>query len=157
MMLAAESVTPAVAAVAVPLVLFGGWLLVSFGRQLLRIWSSRNWVETPRELLSFREVGVEDFSIEISYAYRVGAATHQSNCFSFTDILSMDNTPQLVKRYPSGCKAVCYVNPADSADAVFMRSVNIFPAALLFVVGALSTACGVYLVFLWASGKFGAN
>ncbi|MCE9563541.1 MAG: DUF3592 domain-containing protein [Planctomycetes bacterium] len=158
MMFAAESVPVGVAAVFVAvLVPFGGFVLISNGRWLLRIWKSRNWVETPCEVLSIREVGIEDFSIEISYAYRVGATTHQSNRFSFTDNVSMVNTPQFMKRYPTGCKAVCYVNPADSADAVFRRSVNIFPAVLLFVVGAITTAMGVFMVFLWASGRLGAN
>ena len=140
----AESVPPALAAAILAfLLLFGGWLLVAFARRLLRIWKSRNWVETPCEVLSIRAVGSEEDSVEISFVYQVDATAYQSTRFSFADELSVANALQFVERHPPGSKAVCYVNPSVPADAVFVRSANITPLALLFVAGSLTTSCGV--------------
>lgn len=147
----------AVAAGGALLLLFGGGLMVAFARRLLRVWASRKWIATPCEVLSIRAVGVEDYSIEIAYAYRVGETTYQSARFSFADNLSVANAHDFVARHPPGSTAVCYVNPNDPADAVFVRSVNVTGAALLFVTGAVTATCGAFLMYLWATGKFGAN
>ena len=63
MVFASESVP--VAAGAALLLLFGGFVMVGFGRRLLRIWRGRNWYSTPCEVLSIQAVGVEDFTVEM--------------------------------------------------------------------------------------------
>lgn len=145
------------AACAALLLLVGGYLLASSARRLLRVWGSRNWAGTPCEVRSIRAVGVEDFSVEISYAYVVGGTTYQSDRFSFADNLSVTDAHGIVGRHPPGSEAVCYVNPADPADAVFVRSANVIPAAILLATGAAAAAGGAYLGWLWATGKIGPS
>ncbi len=145
------------AAGAALLLLFGGYVLASSARWLRRIRGARHWVQTPCEVRSIRAVGVEDFSVEISFAYVVGATAYRSDRFSLAAGLSVTDAHGFVERHPPGSEAVCYVNPADPADAVFVRSVNLVPAALLFAAGGVAAAGGGYLAWLSATGRAGAG
>lgn len=142
----------AAAAGAAVLLPFGGYLLATSARWLRRIRGSRTWVETPCEVESIRAVGVEDYEVEITFAYAVGAATYRSDRYSFAAGVAVTDAHQVAARHPAGSRAVCYVNPADPADAVFVRSANVLPTLLLLAAGGIATGCGVFLAWHWATG-----
>lgn len=132
---------------------FGGYVTAASARRLRRVWASRAWVETPCEVESIRAVGVEDYAVEVAFAYVVGGTTYRSDRFCLADHLVVNDAQGYVTRHPPGSRAACYVNPADPAEAVFVRSVNVVPGALFVALGVLVAACGGYLAWLGVTGQ----
>lgn len=133
--------------------MFGGYLAAASARRLRRVWASRTWVETPCEVESIRAVGVEDYTVKVAFAYTVGGTAYRSDRFCLADHLVVNDAHGYVTRHPPGSRAVCYVNPADPADAVFVRAVNVVPAVLFVALGVLVAACGGYLAWLGVTGQ----
>jgi hypothetical protein len=133
--------------------LFGGYVAATSARRLRRVWASRRWVETPCEVESIRAVGVEDYGVEIAFAYAVGGTAYRSDRFSLVDHLVVNDAHGYVARHPPGSRAVCYVNPADPADAVFVRSVNVGLGAVMVALGVLVAGAGAYVAWLGATGR----
>jgi hypothetical protein len=88
--------------------------------------AARSWTPTPCVVLSSRVVKSKVFHLYVFYAYEFNGHQYKSSCAQFGEIASPDGEGKraFVARYPSGHKAVCYVNPKDPAEAVLDRSMN---------------------------------
>jgi len=122
------------------------WFLLF--RPLARVHDARQWPATPCTVVSSEVQSHSDsdgttYSVHIVYRYTVNGHEYQSRRYDFMGGSSSGykGKQAVVRRYPPGKKAVCYVNPRDPSDAVLeprftpMMLVGLFP--LIFVaVGA---------------------
>ncbi|HOP98860.1 MAG TPA: DUF3592 domain-containing protein, partial [Verrucomicrobiota bacterium] len=126
------------------------WLVVGGAIETVKTWS---WEETECRILNsgVREPDQSnDFEFHVEYTYTVQGRTFTSTRYELKPTRSSDygEMLRLEQRYPTGTRAVCYVNPADPGQAVLHRGsfwillIPLFP--LLFVaIGA----GGIY--FIW--------
>ena len=90
--------------------------------------SARNWTATPCVVVSssvqshYGRKG-NTYSVNMVYNYAVEGRQFTGRRYQFLGGSSGGRTGKaaIVAQYPPGTKAVCYVNPADPADAVFER------------------------------------
>jgi hypothetical protein len=122
------------------------WFLLL--RPLKKVCDARQWPATPCTVLSSEVKSHSDsdgttYSVHIVYRYTAGGSEHQADRYDFMGGSSSgyNSKAAIVRRYPPGKEAVCYVNPHDPHDAVLepqftpMMLIGLFP--LLFVaVGA---------------------
>ncbi len=87
--------------------------------------SSDTWIETPCQILSSRVQSHSDsdgttYSVDISYTYTVGGVQYRSSRYGFIGGSSSgyQGKAAVVRRYPPGSRAVCYINPDDPSEAV---------------------------------------
>jgi hypothetical protein len=81
------------------------------------------------------------YSVDVLYEYEVAGQRYRSNQFNFADHDSSRQIRELLlaERYPVGRPSVCFVNPADSTDAVLepnvggQRWVAIVPIVLIII------------------------
>lgn len=114
------------------LLLGGSALYLALLRPSWRIFQARDWQTTPcRVILSeVKTHSGEDgptFSVNILYAYEIGGREYRANRYHFMGGSSSgyDGKAAVVRRYPPGMKAVCYVNPHDPTDAVLERGFTV--------------------------------
>jgi hypothetical protein len=88
--------------------------------------AARSWTPTPCVVLSSRVVKSKVFHLYVLYSYEFNGQQYKSSYSQFGETASPDGRGKraFAARYPSGHKAVCYVNPKDPADAVLDRSMN---------------------------------
>lgn len=135
-------------------VFFGVFLLAGglffyffFVRMFLKVQDARHWPATPCVIVS-NEVrshsgskGGTTYSVDILYQYEVDGRKHQSNRYDFMGGSSSGYAVKaaIVRRFPPGATATCYVNPRDPNDAVLERRftpvmlVGLFPLVFFFV------------------------
>jgi len=134
-----------------PLLFFGlftlvGGLVLYFItiRPLMLYMNARSWPATPCEVVSssvgsHRSSGKNSsttYSIDIVYRYTVEGREYLSDRYELMDASSSGRARKaaVVKRYPAGSKAVCYVNPQDPTEAMLNRQLSPF---MLIGLGAL--------------------
>lgn len=116
-------------------------------RPAVRLVQARHWPPTECTILSSDvgrhsgSKGGSTYSIDITYEYEAGGQAHRSDRYDFMGGSSSgyDGKADVVKRYPPGIRAKCFVNPKDPADAVLNRDfqaeylVGLFPLLFVFV------------------------
>lgn len=117
-------------------------------RPLHQIRQARAWPATPCIVESSRvrsHAGDESttYSVDILYRYEFNGRTHRSNRYDFMSGSSSgyDGKADVVRQYPPGKQAICYVNPADPTKAVLERGFTPmmyvgFVPVLFLLVGA---------------------
>jgi hypothetical protein len=103
-------------------------------RPILGVWAARSWTQTNCRIISSK-VGEHDgskgptYSVDIVFAYTLGGHRYQGRRYDFMEGSSSgyDSKQAIVDQYPHGRRTVCYVNPANPADAVLDRD---YPADL---------------------------
>lgn len=160
-----------------PLLFFGlftlvGGLVLYFVtiRPLMLYLDARSWPETPCEVVS-SSVGSHTssgknssttYSIDIVYRYTVAGREYLSDRYELMDASSSGRPRKaaVVKRYPAGSKAMCYVNPEDPTEAMLNRQLSPFMliglGALLFLLVGVGGFWGMIRSALKSSGSVGS-
>ncbi len=143
-------------------IFFSMFLLVGSGffyfmtlRPMFQGYAARAWLETPCLVISSNVVKSSSdgptYQVEISYAYEVHGRSYQSDRYQFLRFSSSGRSAKelVVRRYPKGSRAVCYVNPSNPGEAVLDRTP--FPSGLwaffpLIFVG-VGAGGAVYAIF----------
>jgi hypothetical protein len=109
----------------------GGVFLYMLGvRPVLAVMRASGWVEMPCTVVSSRlkeDNSDEDgptYSIEIVYQYECGGRAYQADRYDFLSLSSNTNVDArraVVEANPPGRRTVCYVDPANPAEAVLER------------------------------------
>jgi hypothetical protein len=123
---------------------------------------THRWTETPCQILdsSIEEVRKvlslpPQYEPKITYIYTVNEENFQNNQLRRVPGQSFkkkSDAEEVIKRYPAGQGALCYVNPDDPKTAILQRETKAalytiwFP--LLFVVGGL----GMVIHIWWPEG-----
>jgi hypothetical protein len=116
-------------------------------RPAVKLVQARSWPSTDCTILSSDvgrhsgSKGGSTYSIDITYEYEAAGQTHRSDRYDFMGGSSSgyDGKADVVKRYPPGIRAKCFVNPKDPGDAVLNRDfqaaylVGLFPLLFVFV------------------------
>jgi Protein of unknown function (DUF3592) len=135
----------------VGITLFIGALLVMIylfsARPLLLYASAAHWREQPCTVVASRarrshSDGRTGYSVEIVFRYQAGGRAQASGDYNLVanGALSYADAAEIVRRYPPGAQATCYVNPRDPAQAVLDRSLpdatpfGLIPLAFLIAV-----------------------
>jgi len=131
-------------------VLMGGGM---FGAFFLGPWihvqQARGWTETPCTIISSTvqshrgSKGGSTYSVEMVYRYTVDGREHKASRYGFLGGSSggYGDKAAVVRRFPAGARAVCFVDPHDPYRAVFERGITpdflygLF-ALIFFFVGA---------------------
>lgn len=122
-------------------------------RPALKILDARDWNAVPCTVISSRVQSHSSddgttYSVDILYAYEVHGREFRANRYHFLGGSSSgySGKAQIVARYPSGAKSICYVNPDDPTDAVLHRDfskvmwVGLLPG--LFLLIGIAGMCG---------------
>jgi Protein of unknown function (DUF3592) len=101
------------------------WFLLV--RPVLKILAAKSWTATPclvlsSEVRSHRGKSTT-YSVNILFEYEVNGRRFKSNRYSFMGGSSSgrDGKEEIVRRFPRGRTATCFVNPRDPTDAVLHR------------------------------------
>lgn len=96
-------------------------------RPVLNILAAKRWTATPclvlsSEVRSHRSKSTT-YSVNILFEYEVTGRRFKANRYSFMSGSSggRDGKEEIVRRFPRGRAATCYVNPRDPTDAVLHR------------------------------------
>jgi hypothetical protein len=122
------------------LALFGGFFAVVGFAALIPIFilpvfhsiQALRWREVPCTILQSQVVshhsdkGGPTYSIKISFKYDVGNAHYVGSRYNFSlgSSSGFDYRQAIVRRLHRGVRTVCYVDPADPADAVIDRGLS---------------------------------
>ncbi|MFZ5572470.1 MAG: DUF3592 domain-containing protein [Thermodesulfobacteriota bacterium] len=84
------------------------------------------------------------YSVDIVYSYSYQGKAYRSSRYKFIGGSSggYDSKAEVVRRYPPGSAAVCYVNPGNPAEAVLKRELGL--EALLVLVPVVFMAVGLF-------------
>lgn len=130
-------------------------------RPLVKIILARDWNETPCKIISSQvgshrgSKGGRTYSIDIIYSYEVNGRTYNSEDYYFLNFSSSGYSSKkaVVRKYPTGKTAVCYVNPNDPEEAVLNRGFEwVLLIGLIPLVFVLIGLIG-FIVTLTRSGK----
>jgi len=108
----------------------GSVLLYTFLlRPCFKILSARHWPAVPCVILSSDVRSHRDsghgatYSVNILYGYEFGGREFKANRYDFMGGSSSGSGAKysIVAQHPPGSRTVCYVNPADPAEAVLKR------------------------------------
>ncbi len=121
---------------------------------LLRSRSAADWPEVPCTIdRSFVESHSDSdgttYSVEIRFTYEWEGETYKGENYSLLNSSSSGRASKaaIVRQYPEGSEATCFVNPNDPYEAVITIEVGWLPFALM---GFSSIFIGVGLVVLFA-------
>lgn len=99
-----------------------------FVRPVFGVISARSWPAIPCTVVSSdvqRHRGSDSttYSVDVLYAYELNGREFRSNRYGFMGGSSSGykRKAAIVRQYPPGKKAVCYVNPSDPTEAVLHR------------------------------------
>lgn len=105
-----------------------GFLIPLFVLPLVKISAARSWPAVPCVVESSRVRAHSDsegttYSVDILYRYEFNGRTYRANRYDFTGGSSSGRAGKqaIVNRHPPGHRTVCYVNPANPAEAVLQR------------------------------------
>ena len=121
-----------------------GYFLILPG--IMKSIDAKGWMETPCMVLESRVQSHSDsdgttYSVDILYTYAHGGRDYRSSQYEFIGGSSSgyDGKAAVVRQYPAGGPAVCYVNPANPGEAVLKRELGakaflaLIPLAFLLV------------------------
>lgn len=137
--------------------LFGLGFLAFFVIPAAKVVAARAWRETPCTILESRVAthsdsdGDDTYSVEVRYAYTYDGREHRSDRFRFMGGSSSGYAGKeaVVRRLSPGTRTVCYVDPANPADAVLDRGLSLeYLFALIPLVFVLIGGGGM----VWALG-----
>jgi hypothetical protein len=116
-------------------------------RPLLLFASAAHWREQPCTIVASRvrrshSDGRTGYAVEIVFRYQVDGRAQASGDYDLVAnaALSHADAADIVRRYPPGAQATCYVNPRDPTQAVLDRSLpdatpfGLIPFAFLIAV-----------------------
>lgn len=107
------------------------FLFMVFIRPAIQTMAARDWVEVPCRIES-ADVKTHSgsdgstYSIEVRYIYEYGGKVYTGDCYAFHSMSSSSRgwRDKAVARLRSSPKSVCFVNPADPAEAVLDRGLS---------------------------------
>lgn len=139
--------------------LIGLLLTGMFARKMYETALTYTWSRVPSEIVSSEgrvNPAAEDegspYLFEVSYRYTWQGQPHESRSRSLgkSSFSDWNDVQRLLKKYPAGEQAYCYVNPSDAAQAILERE-SLWPALLLgfpmifvFIGGG-----GIYLLWFY--------
>lgn len=118
----------------------------------VKLFQSQKWHETPCKIISSSVGSHYDddgttYSIDILYSYDYNGRSFRSNTYSFMGGSSSgySGKQEIVKNYPPGASALCYVSPENPEESVLIRN---FTSDMLFglipLIFVLVGAVGLY-------------
>lgn len=133
--------------------LITGWFLLV--KPITKYIDARDWPAVPCviESSTVRSHSSDDgttYSVDIFYRYEFDGRTFKSNRYEFIGGSSSGRGGKqaIVKQYPRGSERICYVNPADPAEAVLHRGLSWkFLLGLIPIVFGFIGFGGLYLMF----------
>ncbi len=138
-------------ALLLPLLVFHFFFLVP----LRKVRRARAWREVPCEIVSssVREDATDSglYRFQVAYRYAVAGEEHRSGRYNFsfaTATVGFFGKRRLARRLAPGTRTVCYVDPADPAEAVLDRGMT---WDMLFAA-AFAIMCGAVFLMLWRQG-----
>lgn len=100
--------------------------------------SARSWVETPCKVLSSQVETKEatgtgedrtgpTYRVAIRYSYVFNDRSYESDRYDLMEMGTGNRKENVavVKKYPAGAEAMCYVNPGDPSESIFNRSASL--------------------------------
>ena len=99
----------------------GGILILNVILPAYRSQAGKSWVQTPCTIVSSKA----GYYVNIEYTYVVSGENYRSDSYDFMEENPEGASPagvEIVRRYPPGSAAMCYVNPARPAEAVLNRN-----------------------------------
>ena len=93
----------------------------------IKIIQAGSWKQTPCTILSSEvEDNDESYSVAISFSYEYQGQPYTSDRYDFVDIGTGGRTSKerIVAKYKEGTEQVCFVDPANPAEAVLSRGFN---------------------------------
>jgi hypothetical protein len=98
-------------------------------RPLAQVVAARQWIATPctvvsSDVRSHRGDKGTTYSVDILYRFEFGGREYRANRYSFLSGSSSGRSGKeaIVRRYPAGGSALCFVNPAQPSQAVLNRN-----------------------------------
>jgi hypothetical protein len=94
-------------------------------RPMWLVFNSRDWQETPCEVVSSQvSVHKDSYSVNIAYTYTADEQQHVGPRFSFDGSRSSSRAASevIVTEHPVGFRGVCFVDPGDRGSSVMRRS-----------------------------------
>ncbi len=98
-------------------------------RPMWRVFNSRDWRETPCEVVSSQVIDHQGsdgvtYSVNVAYQYSSNGQQHVGRRFSFDGSRSSNRAASevIVAEYPVGFRGVCFVDPDDQGSSVMRRS-----------------------------------
>lgn len=150
---------PAGVAVLGTLLTLGGLAALLLG-VLLPIWRERAaqaWEQVPctilsSEVASSKRKGKTTHRPVITFQYEYAGATRVSDEYALSGwkVGGSSSAHEVVARHAPGSSAQCFVDPADPATAVLMRSIE--PIWLPLGLGVVFLGLGVFLLVRVATG-----
>lgn len=108
---------------------------------ILKSLEARDWVEHPcvienSYVKTHRGSDGNTYSVQIYFRYEWDGVSHLSKSYSFSDFASSGrrSKEEIVRQYPIGSQAVCFVNPENPGEAVIHREMDRF----YFLVGGFT-------------------
>jgi hypothetical protein len=135
------------------LLIFLGVFAWLSGIPIANCWRARDWLAVPCRIVDSRvtaeeihgEHPVTLYRADVLFAYRLGETEYRSNDHAFTDLATpyyAAGKRAIVREFPAGAASMCYVNPADPAQAVL--SIAVGPTVLfgaVFLALAVAVLC----------------
>ena len=102
--------------------------------------SAKSWAETPCTILASNVERKESkatadrqmhdkpkFKVAIRYSYVIDAKKYEGRRYDLMDIATVGSKDKraIVKQYPAGRKATCYVNPKNPEEAIINRDASL--------------------------------
>lgn len=123
-----------------------------------RLVAAAGWQQTPCTVVSSEVVTHADedgstYSVKIVYTYEFNGVKYESDRYDFAvgSTGGRAGKQAVVERYPPGTNAVCFVNPADPAQAIFNRSFTPTMLFGLFPLIFIAAGLGGMVAFLRAN------
>jgi hypothetical protein len=105
-------------------------------RPVARVAAAGGWIQVPctivnSRVLTHRGDDSTTYSVDIFYRYEIDGREYHANRYDFVvgSSSGYSGKQEIANRYPPGTEALCYVNPADPAEAVLERG---FTGTMLF-------------------------
>jgi hypothetical protein len=130
---------------------------VLFVKPVMGVVHARHWTETPC-LITDSYVGRShgrhgtSYRVDVEFSYAVDGARYSSSNYQFDKGYSSGYVLKkvIVDQYMPGQKSVCYVNPANPAEAVMMRD---FTPGLLFGLTPLAFSAAGFAILRSSSRR----
>ena len=98
-------------------------------RPMWLVFNSRDWQETPCEVVSsqvsvHKDSDGDSYSVNIAYTYTADEQQHVGRRFSFDSSRSSSRAASevIVAEHPVGFRGICFVDPDDHGSSVMRRS-----------------------------------